>query len=457
MKNIYLIVIISIISVACYSQIPTNLAQSLQEELNNIQNEHDFKGLSVAVSYKSSDIWTTAVGKSNDTLPLTPNMLIGIGSQTKTFISTIILKLQENQLLTLQDTIGKWINGYPQINPAITIQQLLNHTSGLPEYTTTNTITDSLIYNDNKFWLREELLKIVPSNVQLPGSNFSYSNTNYLLAGAIAEAITGQTIAQLLRTYIFQPCKLMHTYYPPFETINNETFAQFWTDMDGDGNFDATLNWNINTQPLPININTIAQDAGAIVATAEDIVMYSKNLFEGNIITKSTINNHLLAWSGFGNTNFDYGAGIFKEIYNNQLVFTHGGTWIGQINSNLSDTNNAIYISVLSNQDKLDNEYTEKVVERLHAICLNYQLSGSNIAKLKFNVYPNPANRQLYIEGDEKITAITIADINGRNIKLNQKTTNKGIVIDISQLNHGIIILNIQTNKGAYFEKITIE
>jgi hypothetical protein len=87
--------------------------------------------------------WTGTVGMSDETTPIDPAMLFEIGSTSKTFITALILKLEEEGVLSIKDSVSKWLSPIENVNPNITLQQLLAHSSGVFDYV--NGSTD-LIY-----------------------------------------------------------------------------------------------------------------------------------------------------------------------------------------------------------------------------------------------------------------------------------------------------------------------
>lgn len=222
MRKILLFVVCFCIYGTMRAQLPASIQARLQDTLNVLHDQYNFKGLSVAVSYKNFGVWAAATGVSNGQASLSPDQLIGIGSNTKTFISTLLLKLSEHNQIDLNDTIGTWVSGFPTINGAVAIKQLLNHTSGIADYLENPIITDSLNMNPHKFWQRNELLQLTPVPYFNPGASIAYSNTNYLLAGYIAEQVTGRPIQELLRDSIYAPAGLLHTYFPPFEPVTDQ-------------------------------------------------------------------------------------------------------------------------------------------------------------------------------------------------------------------------------------------
>lgn len=456
MRKSLLLVLLLVTSIVAKAQLPAALASRLQDTLVYFKNQYHVKGLSAAVSFKNYGEWTSAVGMSTDGETLNPDMLIGIGSNTKTFLSALILKLYENGQINLTDTVGTWISGYPNIKGSITIRQLLTHTSGIAEYLN-NTLFDSLNNNPNKFWTREQLFDLIETPNFAPGTSIAYSNSNYIIAGKIVEMVTGKQLHNLFRDSIFNVAGLEHTFYPPFEAVT-DPYAGFWTDINGDGALDLACNWNATGSVLPVNINTIARDAGGIVATSKDVVLFWKNLLKGNIISKSTLNSKMFEWSGFGNANNEYGLGVFLENYKGTRMFNHGGTWIGQINSNLSDSVNNIYIAVLSNQDSLSNDFTETVVKTMYDIL--YDAQGLSIDEtsnnLAIKVYPNPASDYVHIEmpANVSVTNLALKSLDGKTVANFPDYKNGHLQYNIKDLSIGTYIITFTVNDVVYSRKI---
>lgn len=437
MKKLITLLALGIWGHTVQAQVPAALQAKFQDTLADMQAKYGFKGLSAAVYYKNSGIWKSAVGLSGSSTPLSPDMLIGIGSNTKTFISVLMIKMQEAGLLSLDDSIGKWISGYPNINGAISIRQILNHTSGINSYTNNAATWDSVDKDLTRIWTKDEILrKFVSAPSFAPGTNWEYSNTNFIIAGLIQEKISGKSIQQLIRDSILTPQGLGKTFFPPYETASIP-YAHLWSDFDGDGLLDDIGAYD-SPGALPKEINSFADAAGALVSTAEDNVKFWRALMNGAIIKKSSMSSDLFRWSGFGSSSNDYGAGIFKIRMLSKIVFSHGGTWIGQINENLSDTNNNINITVLSNQDSLQNDELALVVAALYKVALDYQKLDvpelANVTGQNLMLYPNPARSQLFVSGLAKgEKTVRLYDIMGRQLK--SYTTEENNLLHLSELN----------------------
>lgn len=136
-------------------------------------------------------------------------------SNTKTVMATLVLQLVAEHRLALTDPIDKWLPGQVRNGRAITLRMLLNHTSGLFDYTEDPALAPALTGRDSHVWTSKEILSLVSRHPALfePGTAWSYSNTNYIAIGAVLEKATGKNLAALVRDRIAGPLGLRHTFY----------------------------------------------------------------------------------------------------------------------------------------------------------------------------------------------------------------------------------------------------
>ncbi|WP_344928731.1 serine hydrolase domain-containing protein, partial [Streptosporangium carneum] len=138
-----------------------------------------------------------------------------MGSNTKTMIATLVLQLVAEGRLALTDPVEKWLPGKVPNGRAITLRMLLNHTSGLFDYTEDASLRPSILGRDRRQWTQLKLLAVGVKHDPLfaPGAKWSYSNTNYAAIGAVLEQVTGADLDDLVRDRIARPLNLKHTYY----------------------------------------------------------------------------------------------------------------------------------------------------------------------------------------------------------------------------------------------------
>jgi len=139
-----------------------------------------------------------------------------IASIAKAFNGAVTLHLVQQGRLGLDDTIGQRLPGMPAAWAAVTVRQMLNHTSGLPDYTRSDGFAKQARTNPHGYvsptgiidWVRKDPL------VFAPGSKYEYSNTDNIVVGLIAETVTGTTYGDLLQQIVFDPAGLGQTTFP---------------------------------------------------------------------------------------------------------------------------------------------------------------------------------------------------------------------------------------------------
>ncbi len=146
---------------------------------------------------------------------LSENDVTRVGSVTKTFTGTLILQLAEQGFLSLGDPISDYVDGVPN-GSEVDLGMLIMMTSGLASYTLDEKFQEQWFEHPDVAWTPEQLLALAFELPPLfaPGTEFSYSNTNFVLLGKVAEKVTGRSVDQLLAERIFDPLGLTHTAMP---------------------------------------------------------------------------------------------------------------------------------------------------------------------------------------------------------------------------------------------------
>ena len=188
--------------------------------------------------------WLGAAGKADikQNIDFSPGQVSKIASITKLMIGTLVFKLMEDSVNShigyndLNSKINTWLPGEVLKNIAngfdVTLGQLLNHESGIPDIIEEDDFYLAVLNNPNKKWSQAELLKFIYGTkaVFAPGDTAIYSNTNYVLLSMILEKTAGKNHAELLREKIFTPLKLTNTFYQPFDELPSCT-AQGYYDL----------------------------------------------------------------------------------------------------------------------------------------------------------------------------------------------------------------------------------
>ncbi len=302
-------------------EIDPQLATVFQTTLYQQRDALDAIGLSVAVSLPGGAVWSGATGinsVANDSLNV--NQLMGIGSVTKTLTAACIMKLQEEGLLDIDDAISNYLPPYTNVNPDITIRQLLNHTSGVYNYSNNAALAVDLFMNPQTVWTAEEIIQqYVLSPVFEPGTSWEYSNTNYLLLGLIIESVTSQSYNIAIRERFFTPLGLSTFYLFPQEDIPLDV-SHLWIDLYNNDN-----PVDIDAQGISRNaLFSTAFSSGALLATPSEVATWLHQLFEGNVLSSESL-AAMQDWIETGDNKY-YGLGLEMRSYGGKQIIGHVGS-----------------------------------------------------------------------------------------------------------------------------------
>ncbi|MFZ0427747.1 MAG: serine hydrolase domain-containing protein [Acidobacteriota bacterium] len=324
-------------------------AEDLQQTLDQIRNDFDVVGISAAVVVHGQLVWTGVSGDSFPGTPITTDMYFDIGSIAKNYVATLILRLSEESLLSLDDPLSRWLPNFDNVNPQVTVRQLLGHTSGIANFTRNQFFWNAVFQNPTRMWTPEEVLSYIGPPDFLPGTAWDYSNTNYTLLGMIAERATGTSLSFALRGRLLAPLGLTHTFLEAEETVPG-TIAHAWFDIDGDGRYDDISGINRTSQV------SAAWAAGGMVAAAADLARWACALFEGKVLSADSLSQML----DFHEVSLpptpitDYGLGTVRALVSGREYWGHGGDMIGYTAMMFYAPKERISIAILINQDSLD-------------------------------------------------------------------------------------------------------
>lgn len=179
--------------------------------------EDSVPGAIVGVWIPERGSWVVCEGVSDlrTGRAIQPTDKVRIASVTKTFVVTVLLQLVDQKLVALDDTLDKYVPWLPN-GRTITVRQICNHTSGLPNYGDFDEFEKATAADPLRKWTPDELVRIATSHPPEfpPGQAYHYSNTNTVLVGMIIEKITGVPVAETVRRRIIGPLRLIGTVYP---------------------------------------------------------------------------------------------------------------------------------------------------------------------------------------------------------------------------------------------------
>ncbi|MBC8144145.1 MAG: beta-lactamase family protein, partial [bacterium] len=262
------------------STFPTELAARLSETLDDFRRVNNAIGVTAAIVSPRYGTWADASGDANSNTgdSMRHDMLLGIGSITKTLTSAAILDLVDERRIELDDTIGTWITGYGNINGRVTVRQLLNHTSGLFDYTSNNAFWVFAQSDLNQNLTPDDILPFVGPPVFSPGLSWQYCNTGYILLGMIIERVTGKTFEQDIASRFLAPLGIDAIAMGTLDTLPG-VVADNWIDVDGDGDLD-----NLNELPRKW-LYSGAWAAGGLFGDAASVARWGNQLYTGRLLS----------------------------------------------------------------------------------------------------------------------------------------------------------------------------
>lgn len=292
------------------SNVSDELSKNLDSVVSSKFSELQWPGISVAMIIPDQGIWKKDTGfiSRPDNIPLSETSIFYWASVAKLITSTVIHQLVEENELQLSTPLSNWFPAFEHADK-ITVQHLLNHTSGIYSFN-----SDSTFHFSNEFHTPEELLDIAlgENNSFLPGEYWSYSNTGYVLLALVAEQIESKTFKEIVHDRICTPQNLSSlTVLEQQETPNNLALAH-------------------DTNTIKPTHFSLPLGAGNMVSTASDMALFLQAFLTGEYISQNTAHDMLETLYPMFNNGMYYGNGMmlyeFKEINNsNQQWIGHSG------------------------------------------------------------------------------------------------------------------------------------
>jgi len=302
-------------------------ATSLQSALDADVNRLGVPGLQVSIQTAEGLTWNGVSGTTDPErhVPLTREHIIRVGSVTKTFTAVVILQMVEEGKLSLEDPLSKWFPDFPNAD-GITIHEMLSHRSGIYEILRNPAVLVSLFF-PQKSWQPHELVEIAAQEKPGAQGEYSYSNTNYILLGLIAEQITGQGAATVYRQRIFEPLELRDTHFVPYEAAPQILISGYDRDL-------LPVLGLFELKRSGVSAATAAYTSGAMISTSDDLVVFYDGLFSGKLISPAMLEEMI---TFFPATNSGtpqltgYGLGLFRLKIEGEEVWASLGEFIGSM------------------------------------------------------------------------------------------------------------------------------
>ncbi|MFD4369492.1 serine hydrolase domain-containing protein [Rhodococcus sp. NPDC058521] len=267
--------------------------------------------------------WTEGFRDSNASTPPTGDEHFRIGSITKTFVATVIMQLVEDNRIELDAPVGRYL---PHVVPGgdrATVRQILQHTSGFPDYMKSDGWSTNRWRSENRFQdysPKELLAQAFDQNPEFPaGEGFHYSNTNYVIAGLLVEAVTERPYETEIVERILNPLTLENTSFPGSDpSIPTPTIRAVGT-LDDGRQVDVTE-----------QNETLDWAAGEMISTTSDLSEFFDSLLGGRLLTAASLDEmRTTVPMGMG---FRYGLGLESfDLPCGKQIWGHGGQLLGYV------------------------------------------------------------------------------------------------------------------------------
>ena len=321
------------------------LTNKINSYIESLTKDKKFSG-TVLVARRGEILTEKSIGNSNNELSIanSSNTKYRIGSLTNSFTAAAILQIEEKGFLSLDDTVSKYIPSYPK-GDKITISQLINHTSGIVNYTNFEDFNVVARFN-------YPLSKIIDSFKSkplefAPGSKYKYSDSNYILLGYIIEKITGKKYADYLSENILKPLKMDNTGVIQEEVILKNRANGYKLSADG------------KLTNIPYQDSSRLYSSTGMYSTVGDLYLWERALYGEKIISKKEKDKIFNPEEGknyCGGWFFDSNGG-HKVVYQDSNILGFSGSIARFIKDDTA-------IIVLSNTN-IEKEELDKIVSNI--------------------------------------------------------------------------------------------
>ncbi|MGW7098424.1 serine hydrolase domain-containing protein [Streptomyces sp. NPDC054838] len=287
-----------------FAQLTPAVQRQLDEAVQKVMKEAQVPGVIVSLSAPGKGTYERTFGVADKATgaPMKPDLNMRIGSETKTFTVTALLKLVDAGKVGLDDPIGKYVSGVPN-GDRITLRQLAEMRSGLFNYSQDPGFFKALTSDPQRAFTPQELLAYSFKHPVMfaPGADFYYCNTNLILLGLVVEKASGDKLSDYIRRNVLEPAGLHHTLFPTGAEFP-KPHAQGYTNQTATGKTQDSADWDPSW----------GWAAGAMISDRDDLRTWAKVLATGTLLTPETQAQRLKVLNADDIPDSGYGLGIFN-------------------------------------------------------------------------------------------------------------------------------------------------
>jgi CubicO group peptidase (beta-lactamase class C family) len=317
----YLIILIGTLCLRPFTGNP--IIKEFDDLISVYHNNGEFNGC-ILVAQNGEVIFEKAYGYCDysSSKLLTTDYQFRLASVSKQFTAMTIMILKGRNKLQYDDLVVKYLKDFPYKN--ITIRHLLTHTSGLPDYGNlfekereAGGINKQVVSSKDVYDL---ILKYTPPQKFIPGDEYEYSNTGYVILALLVECISGQSFQSFTAENIFIPLGMSKSYVNPSNGKLNDEYRAKGFIIDLDGNGYVARDWHYQ--------NGIYGDGG-VISTIHDLLLWDIALRSGKLVEKSILDEAFTQVKLNDDSSREYGFGWSVIKQDSGIIVAHGGGWLG--------------------------------------------------------------------------------------------------------------------------------
>jgi CubicO group peptidase (beta-lactamase class C family) len=339
-KILSTLVLVLLLHSATRAQTVDTLAPALKSRIDpvaaQVLADRGVPSASIAVIEHGKLVYTHAYGLAHldPAVPATPDMRYSIGSISKQFTAAAILLLQQQGKLSLNDPVGKYVPGLTR-GDEVTIRQILSHTSGYQDYWPEDYLMIPMMQPESAQQILDTWAK-KPLDFE-PGTQWQYSNTNYVIAGLIVEKVSGQRLMDFLDEHIFHPLGM--------RSVWNSDEAKL-TSTDATAYIRAALG---PLRPAPKEGRGWMFAAGELAMTPHDLALWDLSLINQSILSPESYKTMFTEIKTKDGKGTHYGLGVDVQDESGHRVIAHSGEVTGFVADNVVLPDDGIAVVVLTN------------------------------------------------------------------------------------------------------------
>lgn len=338
----------------CVAAVDTPRVQSIDSLLRKLHDDAGFDG-NVLVADGGKVIYQKSFGPA-----LTENSLFGLASVSKIFTAVAIMQLAEQGQLNLSTSIYQYFPNLPYKD--ITVWHLLTHTSGLEDYLADPVRSALKTDNPSNADVEEAYAFTHPKTRFYPDSDWSYSNTNYLLLAMIVEKVSGESFPHYVRNHIFDPAGMSHSF-----VLKKNIPKRFQKDIVTPlyyPDYFALRPMSVDSIPFTRMYYSLVENIygdGEVFSTAGDLFRFFRALKDGRLLQEETLRQMYTPTAIIGSNDYEagnanpdyaswYGIGwiVARDISNGRVVW-HSGANPGTLTFFMQNVRNGRCVVVLNN------------------------------------------------------------------------------------------------------------